>query len=120
MAIGRAADRLSEEQLRANNDQDYVDEYDPHADQRTRRMLQLFGRTGLELVEANVAVRDAESHRALLEACGFANVHVRYLAHYLKLASKFHGLGALPLIGRYFRARLFLVCRKSRSVTHEL
>jgi SAM-dependent methyltransferase len=233
MAIRRASDRLSEEQLRAIYDQSYVDQYDPHAVKRMRRMLPLFGLSGrevvadfgcgngvllelisplvceyegvdfseafvraaerrrdilqitnatfqcsdivafcaehpnqfdtafaldfsehiyddqfmrifkaihdamkpgaalflhtpngeyfierlrergiLERIEGHVAVRDAESHRALLAECGFANVHVRYLAHYLQLASRFHGLGALPIVGRYFRARLFLTCRK--------
>jgi len=236
MAIRRAADRLSEEQLRAIYDQSYVDQYDPHAVQRMRRMLPFFGLSGrevvadfgcgngvlleligphirdyvgvdfseafvraaerrrdalriknatfqrsdieafcgehpnqfdaafaldfsehiyddqflrifsaihgtlkpgaalflhtpngeyfierlrewgvLERIEGHVAVRDAERHRALLEECGFTNVHVRYLAHYLKLASRFHGLGSLPLVGRYFRARLFLTCRKQPS-----
>jgi 2-polyprenyl-6-hydroxyphenyl methylase/3-demethylubiquinone-9 3-methyltransferase len=63
-------------------------------------------------IEGHVAVRDARRHQALLAQCGFANIHVRYLAHYLPLASAFHGLGTLPLVGRYFRARLFLTCRK--------
>jgi 2-polyprenyl-6-hydroxyphenyl methylase/3-demethylubiquinone-9 3-methyltransferase len=233
MAMRRASARLSEEQLRAIYDQRYVDQYDPHAVQRMRRMLPLFGLSGrevvadfgcgngvlleligplvreyvgvdfseafvraaerrrdalrvrnasfqcsdivafcaehpnqfdaafaldfsehiyddqflrifraihdalkpgaalflhtpngeyfierlrergiLERIEGHVAVRDAERHRALLAECGFANVRVRYLAHYLPLASRFHGLGALPLVGRYFRARLFLICRK--------
>jgi len=49
--------------------------------------------------------------RWLLEQCSFANVHVRYLAHYLFPASALHGLSTLPLVGRYFRARLFLTCR---------
>ena len=63
-------------------------------------------------IEGHVAVRDARSHQALLAQCGFASVHVRYLAHYLPLASAFDGLGTLPLVGRYFRARLFLTCLK--------
>ena len=63
-------------------------------------------------VELHVAVRDQRCHRALLAQCGFADVHVRYLAHYLPAASALHGLGALPLVGRHFRARLFLTCRK--------
>jgi 2-polyprenyl-6-hydroxyphenyl methylase/3-demethylubiquinone-9 3-methyltransferase len=66
----------------------------------------------LTQVEGHVGVRDARSHQALLAQCGFANVSVRYLAHYLYLASTLHGLGALPLVGRFFRARLFLTCRK--------
>jgi cyclopropane fatty-acyl-phospholipid synthase-like methyltransferase len=75
----------------------------------------LRGRGILKRIEGHVAVRDAEHHRALLAQCGFANVHVRCLAHYLKLASAFHGLGILPLVGRYFRARLFLACYKELS-----
>ncbi len=66
----------------------------------------------LTQIEGHVAVRDARRHRTLLAQCGFANVHVRYLAHYLYAASTLHWLGALPLVGRYFRARLFLTCRK--------
>jgi 2-polyprenyl-6-hydroxyphenyl methylase / 3-demethylubiquinone-9 3-methyltransferase len=66
----------------------------------------------LDRIEGHVAVRDAAGYRALLGQCGFASVHVRYLAHYLPLAAAFHALGALPLVGRYFRARLFLTCRK--------
>ena len=63
-------------------------------------------------IEGHVAVRTADSQRALLAQCGFASVRVRYLAHYLYPASALHGLGTLPLIGRYFRARLFLTIRK--------
>jgi 2-polyprenyl-6-hydroxyphenyl methylase/3-demethylubiquinone-9 3-methyltransferase len=233
MATRRPAARLSEEQLRAIYDQSYVDQYDPHAVQRMRRMLPFFQLSGQEVVadfgcgngvlleliaphvreyagvdfseefvraaerrrdahgfrnatfhcsdivsfcaqhpdrfdaafaldfsehiyddqflrifraihgalkpgaslylhtpnaeyfmerfkdrgllrqvEGHVRVRDARSHQALLAQCGFADVDVRYLAHYLYLASTLHGLGALPLVGRYFRARLFLTCRK--------
>jgi cyclopropane fatty-acyl-phospholipid synthase-like methyltransferase len=240
MAIRRAAHRLSEEQLRAIYDQSYVDQYDPHAVQRMRRMLPFFELSGpevvadfgcgngvlaeliaphvheyvgvdfseefvraaerrrdahgirnatfhcsdivafcarhpgrfdagfaldfsehiyddqflrifraihgalkpgaalflhtpngayfierfrergiLERIEGHVAVRDEEDHRALLAQCGFASVHVRYLAHYLRLASAFHGLGTLPLVGGYFRARLFLTCRKE-AISHQL
>jgi len=62
-------------------------------------------------IEGHVAVRDAQRHQALLAECGFADVQVRYLPHYLYPASAFHFLGALPLVGRYFRARLFLTAR---------
>jgi 2-polyprenyl-6-hydroxyphenyl methylase / 3-demethylubiquinone-9 3-methyltransferase len=68
----------------------------------------------LRRIEGHVAVRDAARNEALLTQCGFTNVRVRYLAHYLRAAAAFHGLGALPLIGRHFRARLFLSCRKGR------
>src|SRR6202162_1645870 len=50
MATGRQADRLSEEQLCAIYDQSYVDQYDPHALQRMRRMLPFFELSGHEIV----------------------------------------------------------------------
>ena len=66
----------------------------------------------LKPVEGHVGVRDARSHQSLLARCGFANVDVRYLPHYLNLASAFHFFGRLPLVGRHFRARLLLTCWK--------
>ena len=66
----------------------------------------------LSQIEGHVAVRDAKAYTALLTACGFTDIRVRYLAHYLRLGAALHGLGALPVIGHYFRARLFLTCRK--------
>ena len=75
-------------------------------------MERLRERGVLAQIEGHVAVRDASRYKALLAACGFTEVRVRYLAHYLRLAAALHGLGALPVIGRYFRARLFVTCRK--------
>ena len=66
----------------------------------------------LKQIEGHVGVRDARSHQHLLATCGFAHVDVRYLPHYLNLASKFHVLGALPVVGRHFRARLLMTCWK--------
>jgi cyclopropane fatty-acyl-phospholipid synthase-like methyltransferase len=70
----------------------------------------------LTQVEGHVGVRDARHHETLLVQCGFADVRVRYLAHYLYTASWLHGLGYLPIVGRLFRARLFLTCRKSAEI----
>jgi cyclopropane fatty-acyl-phospholipid synthase-like methyltransferase len=67
----------------------------------------------LRQIEGHVAVRDVVRQTALLTECGFTNLHVRYFAHYLRPAAALHGLGALPFIGKHFRARLFLTCRKS-------
>jgi 2-polyprenyl-3-methyl-5-hydroxy-6-metoxy-1,4-benzoquinol methylase len=62
----------------------------------------------LRPVEGHVGIRDARRHQELLLQSGFERVDVRYLAHYLPLAATLHGLGAWPLVGRHFRARLFL------------
>jgi len=77
-------------------------------------MERLRARGVLAQIEGHVAVRDARRHSELLRECGFTDVHVRYLAHYLRPAAALHGLGALPLVGRHFRARLFLTCRTSK------
>jgi len=76
-------------------------------------MERLKARGILTQVEGHVGVRDARHHQTLLAQCGFADVKVRYLAHYLYVASLFHGLGFLPVVGALFRARLFLTCQKA-------
>jgi 2-polyprenyl-6-hydroxyphenyl methylase / 3-demethylubiquinone-9 3-methyltransferase len=78
-------------------------------------MEQLKARGILTQVEGHVGVRDVRQHEKLLRECGFADVRVRYLAHYLYVAALFHGLGSVPGIGRYFRARLLLTCRKAEQ-----
>jgi len=82
-------------------------------------MERLRERGVLRQIEGHVAVRDARRHSDLLMECGFTNVRARYLAHYLRPAAALHGLGALPLVGRHFRARLFLTCRKRSEVRSE-
>jgi len=66
----------------------------------------------LTQVEGHVGVRDAGQHESLLTDCGFVDIQVRYIAHYLSPASRLHALGWLPFVGRLFRARLFVTCRK--------
>jgi len=50
MATRRPASHRSEEELRAIYDQAYVDQYDPHAVQRMRRMLPFFELSGHQVV----------------------------------------------------------------------
>jgi 2-polyprenyl-3-methyl-5-hydroxy-6-metoxy-1,4-benzoquinol methylase len=63
-------------------------------------------------VEGHVAVRDAARYVVLLGQCGFENVRLIYRPHYLRLAGALHSLSVLPFVGRFARARLFLICRK--------
>jgi len=83
-----------------------------HTPNREYFMEQLKAWELLTQVEGHVSVRNAEAHRALLAQCGFVDIQVRYLAHYLRVGAALHGLSALPGVGRYFRARLFIHCRK--------
>ncbi|HVZ33766.1 MAG TPA: class I SAM-dependent methyltransferase [Polyangiaceae bacterium] len=59
----------------------------------------------------HVAVRTAEAHTRLLVSCGFSEqrVRVRKLAHY-NVLRVVHPLHHLPLIGRFFAARLVIEC----------
>jgi cyclopropane fatty-acyl-phospholipid synthase-like methyltransferase len=66
----------------------------------------------LKQIEGHVAVRTAGRHQTLLAECGFVDVRIRYVAHYLRLGAALHGLSVLPGVGRYFQARLFIHCRK--------
>ena len=59
----------------------------------------------------HIAVRSADQYRLLLEKIGFTSFRVKYLAHYLAPMSYFHFLSRLPIIGKYFKARLFLECK---------
>ena len=60
----------------------------------------------LKQIEGHVGVRTAGSHQALLVECGFVDVTIRYIAHYLRLGAALHRLSVLPGVGRYFQARL--------------
>lgn len=61
----------------------------------------------------HIAVRDAAHHVRLLERCGFARDAIRteQLAHY-NVMRALHPLRKLPVVGKYFAARLFIECRK--------
>jgi SAM-dependent methyltransferase len=83
-----------------------------HTPNREYFMERFRERGVLKQIDGHVGVRDARQHRELLARCGFSSVEVRYLPHYLYPASAFHWLGRLPLVGRMFRARLFLTCRR--------
>lgn len=60
----------------------------------------------------HIAVRDIEEYNNLFKKVGFRKVEVVYLSHYVRLLSALDFLRYLPLIGKYFRARLFIKCIK--------
>lgn len=61
----------------------------------------------------HIAVRNTAQNVALLEQAGFSakDIHPRFIAHYniLRLA---HPMRHLPLVGKYFEARIFIECTK--------
>lgn len=60
----------------------------------------------------HVAVRTAKENKELLEKVGFQNIKIIYLPHYIRILSIFDFLRYIPFCGKYFRARLFLICQK--------
>lgn len=61
----------------------------------------------------HIAVRNAARNLEMLEQCGFnkQKIRVRYIAHY-NVLKVLHPLSVLPLIGKFFSARLFIECTK--------
>ncbi len=60
----------------------------------------------------HIGVRNGPQMCRLLNEAGFDSPRVQHLAHYVKPLNRFHALSAVPGIGRWFRARLFITCSK--------
>lgn len=59
----------------------------------------------------HIAVRDAQSNSEFLSKAGFENIEVSFIPHY-NIVRLIHPLSWLPVVGRYFRARLFITAQK--------
>lgn len=60
----------------------------------------------------HIAVRSASQYRTLLKQVGFSKIIVQYVPHYVPLLSYLHLFAFYPVIGKYLRARLFIICEK--------
>ncbi|MBU1202691.1 class I SAM-dependent methyltransferase [Patescibacteria group bacterium] len=60
----------------------------------------------------HIGIRNVKKHINLLEKVGFKNIVIYYLPHYIKLLSVFHFISYLPIIGKFFKARLLIKCIK--------
>jgi len=75
--------------------------------------LELIKKLGvLKQSTGHIGIRNDKAHIKLLEKIGFNNIEISYLSHYIKPLSFFHFLGLIPIIGKFFRARLFIKCTK--------
>ena len=61
----------------------------------------------------HIAVRNASQNTHFLEKAGFTDISVLYLSHY-NIVRIVHPLSYLPVIGKYFQARLFIEAIKPR------
>lgn len=59
----------------------------------------------------HIAVRTGDRNAALIRDCGFENVQIEAVAHY-NILKYFHPLRHLPLVGRYFEARLWITANR--------
>ena len=60
----------------------------------------------------HIAVRSGEGNVRLLKQAGFPKVTVRHIAHYVPLPKPFHLLRWLPGVGKFFKARLFIIAER--------
>lgn len=60
----------------------------------------------------HIGIRNAEQYKKLLMKSGFKNIELMYLPHYIKILSSLDFLKYIPYFGKYFKARLFIKCKK--------
>lgn len=66
----------------------------------------------MKQVSGHIGVRNFEMYKKLLENAGFSGIKVIYLPHYNQALRRLQLFSFLPLIGRYFKARLLITCQK--------
>lgn len=66
----------------------------------------------LKQTTGHIGIRNSKQYLKLLSQIGFKEINVKYISHYIKLLSLFHFLSYLPIIGKFFRARLLIECIK--------
>ena len=76
-------------------------------------LLEIFKNNGImKQLAGHVAVRNAKHYRELLSQSGFHTIDVKCIPHY-NILKHLHILSFLPLVGRFFKARLLIVASKS-------
>jgi 2-polyprenyl-6-hydroxyphenyl methylase / 3-demethylubiquinone-9 3-methyltransferase len=70
----------------------------------------------LKQIPQHIAVRNAAQYINLfINKIEFKNITIRYISHYHSFLRKFHFLSHLPWIGKFFQARLLLICQIGRA-----
>mgnify|MGYP003635543426 CR=1 FL=1 len=59
----------------------------------------------------HISVRNAKSNSHFLSVAGFENIDVKFIPHY-NILRGLHPMSKLPLIGKFFQARLFITAKK--------
>ncbi|PID30056.1 MAG: hypothetical protein CR982_01685 [Candidatus Cloacimonadota bacterium] len=66
----------------------------------------------LKQVTGHIAVRNFMEYKRLLQEVGFSKIEHKTLPHYVPILKKLSFLSKVPLIGKYFKARIFIKCTK--------
>lgn len=76
--------------------------------------LEIFKNKNLLLKQfpEHIAIRTTRQYKEFLEKIGFTDIRIIYLSHYIKILSLFDFLRYIPFIGKYFKARLLIICKK--------
>jgi SAM-dependent methyltransferase len=56
----------------------------------------------------HIAVRSGPEYERMLREAGFENIKVDYISHYVPMLKWLHKLSGLPIIGKYFKARIWI------------
>jgi 2-polyprenyl-6-hydroxyphenyl methylase / 3-demethylubiquinone-9 3-methyltransferase len=62
----------------------------------------------VEQFPEHIAVRTSEQNVFMLREAGFKTVYTRFVPHYNKILRVVHPLSFVPVIGKYFKARIFI------------
>ena len=63
----------------------------------------------IKQITGHVGVRNFRQYKDLLTSIGFTELKVEYIPHY-NILGLFHFLSYIPIFGKFFRARLLIVC----------
>jgi len=61
----------------------------------------------LKQLPGHIAIRSPEDNARILKQAGFININIKFIAHY-NVLRYLHWLAYLPLVGRFFKARLLI------------
>ena len=66
----------------------------------------------LKQSKGHIGIRNDKELTKLLSGVGFKSTKISHLPHYLKPFTAFHFIGLTPVIGKFFKARLWIECVK--------
>lgn len=56
----------------------------------------------------HIAVRNDEDNVEIFRKAGFDQITVKFISHYERILKLFHFLSVIPIIGKFFKARIFI------------